>query len=480
MKNPLEELLVGAVKNAGKAVRGIGRFVRKHRRGLTTLALPLAMAGKADAEGLAMTYHVDGIGGSNCYVVFVAGASRGLDDFDNIREDIPRPDQAYIEANGSVEGVEVKGVANPPLKLGESSSESFNGSIKVQTGTVNLDKASHYLTWSADLPGCKVYINGVDAGTTNRLDFGTLTETLGEGEHPTASWNTLVEYVGNGNGGEPNNPPVVVRKPHEILIEDVHTFMGSSSLILRAKEGTLQDVEHPGTAIGLPPPAIVVAKDGKYFTVHEKDVNDVGSVFLQERWFSGYDGQNININRKETHNLRVHLTQGSLNGTTIFREYIPLAGDATNPYPDAESFPPYQLETGLKAPGDIMEIPLKAYPKKVLSGDATNYGLLTQSSMADTAPGLGDGRVDLRDFARFARDWRRVGNSQHDYARVDPNGEMQAGIGGDGAVNGSDLGFFCDEYLRGTAPKGATPKELGNLAYWAHQEMMEKATSGKK
>ncbi|MDI6448087.1 hypothetical protein [Anaerobaca lacustris] len=190
-------------------------------------------------EGYVLTnYYITGLGGDACNVSFIEGASYGWDQFDIAYYDMPFPGQVRVKTIGFIEGREAISIIDPPLQPGESASETFYGSLIVQRGTVNLEAANHYLTWSiSGLDNCNITINGTDARSTNRLDLGTLTGSYPTGEHSTASWSISVEYPQTTPppppppGPDPPSPPTAAPAVETLSAVDV----GETNATLRGR-----------------------------------------------------------------------------------------------------------------------------------------------------------------------------------------------------------------------------------------------------
>jgi len=85
-------------------------------------------------------------------------------------------------------------------------------------------------------------------------------------------------------------------------------------------------------------------------------------------------------------------------------------------------------------------------PRRVMTGSLLNSLVIRQGPIADYT---GDGRVDLRDYAAWAQDYGKVGNSQSD---LDHNGK----------VDYRDMKAFFDLMSKDVARRAAERDSDGN------------------
>jgi len=477
MKKTLERMV-----NAGKeAVKGIGRFVKRHaREELFALALAssLVMVNKTEAkyiEGyVAITHNVENLGGSNVTGIdFIEGASYGWDRFDHAYYELPFPDDAHVKAVGSIEGREAESVALPPLidTAGSSASESFSGSIVVNDGrSVTLTNAPHYLTWSiSGLEGCSVYVNGVNARTNSRLDFENLTGEFPEGEHSTASWNVSVEYV-RTNGGDPNNPdpnqPIVVNAPGRLLIDNVHKKSPTSTFFLIHKVGASDEPNDSGDKEYIiqgevTPPYIVSQvldkKTGqyKYLTTDVRSPDTNEPVFFQQRIHSDFGF--ARISGGDTNALVFSIPEDTTTSGTTTNGVNKKFGDRVITFQEiyrTDPNDPNFYEEGSKVlVRDLIEEDsnglgvylLPDLERKIPSGaihDSRIEFFPTRAlAMADFDR---NGRVDANDCSMLEGALGYVGTSMYDIASPDVNDPniLYIGTRPDGKVDASDAKAF--------------------------------------
>src|SRR4030042_1493659 len=216
MKKALESLV-----NAGKeAVKGIGRFVKKHaREELITLALasPFVMANKAEAsEGkITIDYNIEGYTGRNLIVAHHSNSEEGFGSYDFIYHNMFDPSGISSKITSMVEGKELDANALP---LNSTSTVTFSYTV-IAEGDREIPPINNpYFNISTNgFDGEDVFITveGVeyDAKTVGTIPLANIT---GSG-----SVSFVPHEIPDPNIPEPNMPPLDAG-PHILRIDNVH------------------------------------------------------------------------------------------------------------------------------------------------------------------------------------------------------------------------------------------------------------------
>jgi hypothetical protein len=165
---------------------------------------------------------------------------------------------------------------------------------------------------------------------------------------------------------------------------------------------------------------------------------------IAQIYFSKNPGETISIFGGDTNTLVLTMPEGTFGNRLVT---LQVYSDANTPGTI------YDVKKSIQEGEGAMAISLLDLPRRVISGEKLNILQVRTDkiSLADFVPlqenGLyGDGRVDLMDYAAFAREYGKVGNSLADLASFDPNSIMHVGTKPDGKVSLTDLKALCELY----------------------------------
>jgi len=140
------------------------------------------------------------------------------------------------------------------------------------------------------------------------------------------------------------------------------------------------------------------------------------------------------------------------NRKITFQEYVSDEGDPNIPDPNAGTFPVYDVRSLIQDGNGFGVVVLP----DVGETNSVGHNFILQTNKTSIIDYNNDGKVDMNDFAIWAQDYKKSGNSQSDIASVDEDGNLHIGTRPDGNVDNYDLGAFAQEYLRAMKSKEET------------------------
>ncbi len=442
MKNTLERL-VSLGKNIGKSIQ------RSAKIGLFGLALasPFILANKAEAsEGWILvdykigSFHTNG----NWALTHYGDAEEGLDQYDNSYFPLFGSSGVNSKITSFVEGKELETDQRPEFS---TSSANFSYDVITEGGGPVPDIDNPYLSISTngfDEEDVSITVDGTtyDAKTVSTIPLSSLS---GSGS---------VSFSLSNGGEDPDpNDPVVEPAPGRLKVDNIHDHFLATTFDLVYTNGAIdgedsQDVEYKALN-EIPPPVVVSRVGDKYFEVDSRGTNSEAPVYLVNALFSDYEGR-INTGRDSNTLVFSFPKESEQFGDRLitFQEYLPSEEDSNIPDPNAGTFPIYDVKALIEDGEGFGAVVLPNFERRIYAGTLHDFVIRTdKESLVDYT---NDGRVDLRDYSAWARDFGKVGDSQSDLASVDPNGIMYVGTRPDGRVDYHDLIAFSNLYNSST------------------------------
>ena len=149
--------------------------------GAIGLSLMAANYVRASEGAIDIDYGISSLGGSSYTLAHIEGASEGFDDQDGVYYSLFGPNFAITKAITYLDGNEVNMDIRPLNST--SSATVYLGLVSKSGDPIELSNATQHIELTVrGFDGYDVYVDGEDARTTNRIDFGDLNGTYDSGE----------------------------------------------------------------------------------------------------------------------------------------------------------------------------------------------------------------------------------------------------------------------------------------------------------
>jgi len=260
------------------------------------------------------------------------------------------------------------------------------------------------------------------------------------------------------NEPEPEpEPPEPEPEPEQSMlkIESVHNNgLPSSDFTLIYRNGgteratDLRDKEYVPAGT----PAIVSRVGNKYLETDARPIKSKTPVYLEQMFPFDPQGAYLGTTNELLFSFPEPANEEFGDRKITFQEYVPDEGDQNIPDPNAGRFPVYDVRALIQDGNGFGVVVLP----DVGETNSVGHDFILQTNKPSIIDYNNDGKVDIKDFAIWAQDYRKIGNSQSDIASVDEDGNLQVGTRPDRSVDNHDLGAFAQEYLRAMKTKEET------------------------
>jgi len=448
----------------------LSSFGKSARIGLTSLVLasPFVLVNKANAEEYlaegTIKYFIRTPSGSelvNFTLDIKKGYSEGVED--DWLWSIPPPMGAYWKNTSIVEGKEVVGQRMPAKD--EPYNVSSSAYIVVPEGyAVNYPAGPVYYTTSARV------VQGFE-GWNWEVDEREVLMPSGTYVGPTEIFiasNAKVNFtkdlshpIWQEPEPEPNEPepepPEPEPEPEQSMlkIESVHrNGLPSSDFKLMYRQGGTERANDWRDKEYVPAgtPAIVSRVGDKYLETDARPLKSKTPVYLEQMFPFDPQGAYLGKTNELLFSFPEPANEEFGNRKITFQEYVPGEGDPNIPDPNAGTFPVYDVRSLIQDGNGFGVVVLP----DVGETNSVGHNFILQTNKPSIIDYNNDGKVDMNDFAIWAQDYKKSGNSQSDIASVDEDGNLHIGTRPDGNVDNYDLGAFAQEYLRAMKTKEET------------------------
>jgi len=463
MKKKLETI-VKAGRDLSKSIKS--SFGKSARIGLTSLVLtsPFILTNRINAEEYfaegTIKYFIRTPSGNelvNFTLDIKKGYSGGVED--DWLWGIPPPMGAYWKNTSIVEGKEVMGQRMPAKD--EPYNVSSNISVVVPEGHTWNPLGNTHTTSARVISGFEGWNWEVDEREV-LMPSGTYvgpTEIFIASNAKVNFTKDLSHPIWQEPEPEPNEPepPEPEPEPEQSMlkIESVHNNgLHSSDFTLMYRQGgteratDFRDKEYVPAGT----PAIVSRVDNKYLETDARPIKSKTPVYLEQMFPFDHQGAYLGKTNELLFSFPEPSNEEFGNQKITFQEYVPDEGDPNIPDPNAGTFPVYDVRALIQDGNGFGVV----FLPDVGENNSVGHNFILQTNKPSIIDYNNDGKVNIKDFAIWAQDYRKIGNSQSDIASVDEDGNLQVGTRPDRSVDNHDLGAFAQEYLRAMKTKEET------------------------